>query len=148
MNALTLLAAPADGPMLGSIGAGGTALVLAAILFFGIRKGGKRKLPPNGALVVAFAAAIFTVVAGGIWAYPSQVVSNILAGITGGSSALGDIGPGAIAIVITVAVWYTDFSAKWCAVWGFVAAVVYGAAGGIWAMPIEIIRTAFASMGL
>jgi len=140
------LAAP-EGPLFGSVGAGGLSLVLWGLLFFGIRKGGKT-LPTRAVLVIAFAAGVMSVAAAGIWAYPSAAVENVLSGLTGQSSQLGDIGPGAIALLITTAVWYSDLNAKWTAIWGYAAAVVYGAAGGIWLMPIELIRTAFASVGL
>lgn len=132
---------------LGSVGAGGTALALFAILFFGIRKGGKQ-LPANAALVIAFIASVFSIAAGGIWAKPSEALGSVLAGITGAGGQLGDIGPGAIAIVITAAVWYSSLNAKWSAVWGYIAAIAYGAAGGLWAVPIEVIRTGFTAMGL
>lgn len=136
-----------DGEILGSIGAGGTALVLLTILVLGIR-GKKHPLPTTGALIVAFAASIFCVAAGGVWGYPSEVVRPVIARFTSGNSFLGDIGPGALALAVTAILWYVNLSPKWTAIWAYIAAVIYGAAGGIWVVPIETIYTAFSAVGL
>lgn len=134
---VTTLAANGTQDVLGFVGYGGLALTLTAVLVLAIKK---NKLTPRACLAVAFVAGSAYLQAGGIWLIPQRVVQMLygIAGVGQGGGPLGTIGPGAIALTITVLAWLGTPNRKTSAVLGLAAAVVFAGSGGAWTYLAEI----------
>lgn len=147
-----ITAAPAStgGQLLGSLGAGGLALALTVLLILGIKGKGKRKLSSTAAMVIAFVAGTMYAGAGGIWAWPAQLISQGLlgVGVGRGDGPFGEVGMGAIATIIAVVIWFAGLRPARSAIVGIIAATVWAAAGGIWIVPSEVVATVATSWGV
>ncbi|MFD3517728.1 hypothetical protein [Streptomyces sp. NPDC058657] len=132
----TTLAAGPGATVIGSLGTGGIALVLFTALVLGTSKKSKIKMSQTVALTLALCTGTMLIAAGQIWGIPHNFTKGALdaAKIGTGSGPLGDVQPGAIAIVLVLIAYMVTLSPRASAVTGIVMATVFGGAGGAWAM--------------
>lgn len=163
-----MAAAPAitveGGKILGSIGAGGIALVLTLILWVGIRdpKGGggggpkgeggggkksriRKRLTSDQAQWTGVAAGTFYMVAGSIWVVGENLSDAFASVFTGGG--FGTAGMGAVSLLLAALMYFRELSPGKAAVTGIVAAGVWAQAGGIWGLPQALILTGAQAIG-
>lgn len=145
-----LAAAPAvqgvsGGHILGAVTLSGLALTCAVLMILGIRKADRLKPLHNrdGMGFFAIVTGSVFIAAGGAWASTATGIGGVPTSVLGSGSGIGDPGQGAIALVLTA----LTFCPKWSrlivpAFLGISAAVVYGTAGGVWGMVVNIIRMA------
>ncbi|MFF8485182.1 hypothetical protein [Streptomyces antibioticus] len=137
---MTTLAASGE-TIFGPVGAGGLALVLTALLVFGIKGKGKVKFGTRAAGIVAFLAGTSYAAAGQIWANPEKITSQGLTGfgVGTGGGPLGNVGLGAVALLLVVIALTAPLTAVTSGVLGMVAAFVFPAAGAgsVFAVPTE-----------
>lgn len=132
-TAQALAAGIEGGKILGSVGSGGLAIGLTAVLIAGIRepkKGGKvrRKLTPTEASVVGIAAGTCYMAAGSIWT-TGKDLSEAFAGIfTDGD--FGATGMGGVALFLGALLYFREMRPGFAAVTGIVTAGVWAQAGG------------------
>lgn len=162
-------AAPAvsieGGKILGSIGAGGIALVLTLILWTGIRdpKGGgggagpkgeggggkksriRKRLTSDQAQWTGVAAGTFYMVAGSIWVVGKNLSDAFASVFTGGG--FGTAGLGAVSLLLACLMYFRELSPGKAAVTGIIAAGVWAQAGGIWGLPQALILTGAQAVG-
>ncbi|MEU3978421.1 hypothetical protein [Streptomyces bacillaris] len=149
--AQTTLAAVEGGKILGSVGSGGLALGLTAVLVAGIRepkKGGKvrRKLSPTEATVVGVAAGTAYMAAGSIWTTGGDLSQAFSSVFTGG--AFGSAGLGAVSLFLAAIMYFREMRPSFAALTGIVAAGVWAKAGGIWGLPESVILTTAGALGV
>lgn len=165
-----ITAAPAavgieGGKILGSVGAGGIALVLTAILWTGIRepkggggdgpggKGGgggkksriRKRLTSDQAQWVGVAAGTFYMVAGSIWVVGKNLSDAFASVFTGGG--FGTAGMGAVSLLLASIMYFRELSPGKAAFTGVLAAGVWAQAGGIWGLPQALILTGAHAIG-
>ena len=161
-------AAPAitveGGKILGTIGAGGIALVLTLILWIGIRdpKGGgggpkgdgggggkksriRKRLTSDQAQWTGVAAGTFYMVAGSIWVVGENLSDAFASVFTGGG--FGTAGLGAVSLLLASLMYFRELSPGKAAVTGIIAAGVWAQAGGIWGLPQALILTGAQAIG-
>jgi hypothetical protein len=166
----SMLAAPAavgieGGKILGSVGAGGIALVLTLILWTGIRdpKGGgggggqkgeggggkksriRKRLTSDQAQWTGVAAGTFYMVAGSIWVVGKNLSDAFASVFTGGG--FGTAGLGAVSLLLACLMYFRELSPGKAAVTGIIAAGVWAQAGGIWGLPQALILTGAHAVG-
>jgi hypothetical protein len=155
------------GKILGTVGAGGIALVLTLILWAGIRepKGGaggggggpkgaggggkksriRKRLTSDQAQWTGVAAGTFYMVAGSIWVV-GENLSNAFANVfTGGG--FGTAGMGAVSLLLAALMYFRELAPGKAAVTGIIAAGVWAQAGGIWGLPQALILTGAQAIG-
>lgn len=165
-----MAAAPAisveGGKILGTIGAGGIALVLTLILWIGIRdpKGGgagpaqggqgggggkksriRKRLTSDQAQWTGVAAGTFYMVAGSIWVVGKNLSDAFASVFTGGG--FGTAGMGAVSLLLAALMYFRELSPGKAAITGIVAAGVWAQAGGIWGLPQALILTGAHAIG-
>jgi hypothetical protein len=165
-----ITAAPAavgieSGKILGSVGAGGIALVLTAILWTGIRdpKGGgggpkgdggggggkksriRKRLTSDQAQWVGVAAGTFYMVAGSIWVVGKNLSDAFASVFTGGG--FGTAGLGAVSLLLASIMYFRELSPGKAAFTGIITAGVWAQAGGIWGLPQALILTGAHAIG-
>lgn len=155
------------GKILGSVGAGGIALVLTLILWTGIRdpKGGggagpraegagggggkksriRKRLTSDQAQWVGVAAGTFYMVAGSIWVVGKNLSDAFASVFTGGG--FGTAGMGAVSLLLASIMYFRELSPGKAAVTGIIAAGVWAQAGGIWGLPQALILTGAHAIG-
>jgi hypothetical protein len=152
------------GKILGTIGAGGIALVLTAVLWFGIREpkgggggglkgeggGGKRsrirkRLTSDQAQWTGVAAGTFYMVAGSIWTVGENLSNAFASVFTGGG--FGTAGMGAVSLLLAALMYFRELSSGKAAFTGIIAAGVWANAGGIWGLPEALILTGAQAIG-
>ena len=125
----------------GPVGAGGLALALTVLLFFGVKGKGKIKLAERAAGIVAFLAGTSYAAAGQIWANPERITSQGLTGfgVGTGGGPLGNVGVGAVALVLFILMLTFPLTPVTSAVLGMISAFVFPAAGdgSLFAIPTE-----------
>lgn len=165
----SILAAPAavgieGGKILGSVGAGGVALVLTMILWTGIRdpKGGggggpkgeggggkksriRKRLTSDQAQWTGVAAGTFYMVAGSIWMVGKNLSDAFASVFTGGG--FGTAGLGAVSLLLACLMYFRELSPGKAAFTGIIAAGVWAQAGGIWGLPQALILTGVHAIG-
>ncbi|WP_371631853.1 hypothetical protein OG892_39730 [Streptomyces sp. NBC_00341] len=149
--AQTLAAGIEGGKILGSVGSGGLAISLTAVLVAGIRepkKGGKvrRKLSGTEASVVGVAAGTAYMAAGSIWTYGGDFSDAFSSVFTGG--AFGAAGLGAVSLFFAAVMYFREMRPGYAALTGIVAAGVWAQAGGIWGLPESVILTTAGALGV
>lgn len=133
----TLAAGPAS-DVLGAVGYGGLSLFLSTVLYLACKK---NKFHPRVVLVVAFLAGSCFLHATGIWGIPQRatMLGMTLLGVgQGGNAALGDVGPGAVALMMVAIALWADLGRKGNAILGIGAATVFAGAGGAWVYFTEL----------
>lgn len=143
-----LSASTSSSDLFGVLGTGGLAIVLTTVLVIGIRGRGKLRLTQTAASITGFLAGVAYTAAGSIWANAGTVTKQALAGAASPHGPAGDVGLGAIAIVLTLVMVYARVKPGIAAVLGIAAATVFAAAGGIWAIATTTAATTFVSFGL
>ena len=130
--------------ILGAITLSGLALAAAIELVLAVRGSGLFKLHTRDKVGgLSIFTGILWLAAGGSWASVATGVSSISTTLLGSGSGLGNPGQGGIALALTLLL----FGPKWKKMWwvaflGLSAAVVYGTAGGVWGIPVNIVRLA------
>ncbi|MFG3426162.1 hypothetical protein [Streptomyces californicus] len=146
-----VIAAPTSGgAVLGSLGGGGIALALTALLILGVRGGGRIKFGAGKAGVCAFLAGTSYVAAGKIWENAERVVAQGLTGFGVGSDGpFGHVGIGAVALLLLIIMLAAPLNAKTAAGVSLIAAFVWPATGDgtIWAIPGQLAAAALMSFG-
>lgn len=153
MHTLQLLAAPAQAPgisggqIFGAVTASGAALIAGTGLILGLRGSDWGPLVINNKRRAAWWGIVtgtIWVAAGGTWAEIANGVGSVPPGLFSGASGFGDPGQGAIAIFLTCCAFGPKWGAKTAppAVIGLMAGVVYGTAGGVWGILVNIVRMA------
>jgi len=162
-----MAAAPAisveGGRILGSVGAGGIALALTAILVAGIRepKGGgggapgtggggkkgriRKRLTSDQAQWTGVAAGTFYMTAGSIWTVGKNLSDAFATVFTGGG--FGAAGMGAVSLLLAALMYFRELAPGKAAFVGVLAAGVWAQAGGIWGLPQALILTGAHAMG-
>lgn len=145
------LAAPdSSGAVLGSMGAGGLALCLTALLTLGVIGKGKITLGTGQAGAVAFLAGTAFTAAGKIWDDAEQVVQQGWTGLgVGGSGPFGEIGIGAASLLLLIIMLTAPLNPVRAAVVSMIAAFTWPATGDgtIWAVPGQLAAAFFMMIG-
>ncbi|MGC5401880.1 hypothetical protein ACPXCP_39840 [Streptomyces sp. DT20] len=148
--AQTLAAGFEGGKILGSVGSGGLAIGLTAVLVAGIRepkKGGKvrRKLSGTEASIVGVVAGTAYMAAGSIWTTGKDVSDAFAAMFTQGD--FGSAGLGAVSLFCAALMYFREMRPSFAALTGIVAAGVWAQAGGVWGLPQSVILTTAGALG-
>ncbi|TLQ45772.1 hypothetical protein [Streptomyces marianii] len=128
-----ILAASTGGQILGSIGTAGLGLILATVFILGTRPNSKHPLNANRALTVCLVAGVVWMSAGQIWGVPDDLLSKALTALMK-TQALGDIGLGAVSIVLVVIAYMVNLKARTAGYLGITMASAFSLTGGGWAM--------------
>jgi hypothetical protein len=165
-----IAAAPAiavdGGRILGSVGSGGIAMALTAILVAGIRepkgggggaapgKGGggggkksriRRRLTSDQAQWTGVIAGTLYMAAGSIWTIGKNLSDAYAGLITNGG--WGQAGMGAAALILAAIMYFIELAPGKAAITGILAAGVWAQAGGIWGLPQALILTGARAVG-
>jgi hypothetical protein len=136
-----ITAAATGETIFGPVGAGGLALALSVLLFFGVKGKGRVKFGTRAAGIVAFLAGTSYSAAGKIWTNAEAITSQGLTGFGVGSSngPLGNVGIGAVALVLFILMLTAPLTPVTSAVLGMISAFVFPAAGdgSIFAVPVQ-----------
>lgn len=128
--------------ILGAITLSGLALGAAIELVLATRSSGLFRLHGRDKVaILSVVTGILWIAAGGSWASLAHGVSSVPTSLLGSGSGIGNPGQGGLALALTLLL----FGPKWKKMWwvallGISAAVVYGTAGGVWGIPVNIVR--------
>lgn len=151
MHALQLLAAPAEAPgisggqIFGAVTAAGAALVAGTGLVLGLKGSDWGPIKIENKKKAAWWGIVtgtIWVAAGGTWAEIANGIGSVPPSLFGNGSDFGNPGQGAIAIFLTL----LAFGPKWGsrtappAIIGLMAGVIYGTAGGVWGILVNVVR--------
>lgn len=117
------------GHILGTLGASGAAFAVTVILVLGVRGRHRIKFDANQAAIVGLIAGTFYATAAQVWRTPGQITLGLAQAVQGQG---GDVGMGAIALVICVVIYGCKLKPRTAAWLGIAAATVFAAAGGLW----------------
>ncbi|MFC8494730.1 hypothetical protein ACFUJU_28840 [Streptomyces sp. NPDC057235] len=137
----------AAGPVFGSLGTSGLALGTGITLLAGLRGSDRVKLDRDKAGALGIGFGTLGSAAGDMWASLTQGIAAVPTSLVQGD-AFGNIGMGGVALAITA----TTFLFKWKrllwpALLGISAGVIYGQAGGIWAIGHNLVLKVVDSVG-
>lgn len=144
-----LTAAPATvqgihgGQLLGTMTLSGLALACAVAMILGVRKADRFKVVAHRDGIGAFGILTGTlwIAAGGAWASTAANIGSVPTSVLGPGSGLGNPGQGGIALVLTLLTFGPHWKRLiWPGLLGIAAAAVYGTAGGVWGILVNIIR--------
>ncbi|MFD8820785.1 hypothetical protein ACFV1C_00200 [Streptomyces sp. NPDC059605] len=140
----TLAAAPAISGMqiFGAITLSGLALASAICLLAGLRGSKKIKIDNRDkAAWWGILTGTLWEAAGGTWSDIAEGISSVPQGVFGGSSTFGNPGLGGMALALTLITFVFEWKRLVIpALFGIAASVVYGEAGGIWGIFVNIVR--------
>ena len=150
MQTLQFLAAPAEAPgisggqIFGAVTASGAALVAGTGLIIGLKGSDWGPLVINNKRRAAWWGIVtgtIWVAAGGTWAEIANGVGSVPPSLFAGGD-FGNPGQGAIALFLTCCAFGPKWGSKTAppAVIGLAAAVVYGTAGGVWGILVNVVR--------
>lgn len=130
----------AAGPVLGSVGMSGLALTSGMLLFMGLRGSDRVNLDRDKAGAIGIVFGTLAVAAGDLWGDVATGVADVPTSLITGSG-MGDIGMGGVGLALTVGTFIPKWKKKLIcpAVLGISAGVVYGQAGGIWAIGVGLV---------
>ncbi|MFI2078483.1 hypothetical protein [Streptomyces triculaminicus] len=133
---ITLAAAGTGAQVLGTLGTGGIALALATTLVLGTRDKSEHGLNKGQAVTCGLAAGTTFTAAGHIWEMPNDLTLGALHAlkIGEGSGPLGDVQPGAVALVLVLIAYLVRLKPRAAGVNGLAMATVFANAGGGWAI--------------
>jgi hypothetical protein len=138
---MNLAASATSTQLLGSIGLGGLALVLALSLVLGTRERSEHQFGKGLSLTVGLAAGIAFMGAGQVWDLPDDLALTALdaAGVGSGAGPFGDVGMGAISILTVLVAYLVRLKPRSAGVLGIAMASVFTNAGGAWAMATKAV---------
>ncbi|MEV6810183.1 hypothetical protein [Streptomyces sp. NPDC051132] len=140
----TVLAA---GPILGSVGTSGLTLTTGMVMLAGLRGSDRVKLDRDKAGYVGIALGTFGGAAGDLWASLTTGVAEVPTSLIQGTVG-GNIGLGGVALGLTA--WTFLFKWRrlvWPSLLGISAGVMYGQAGGIWAIGHNLVLKLASAVG-
>ncbi|WP_217231338.1 hypothetical protein [Streptomyces anulatus] len=136
------LAAPSAGTqLLGSVGAGGAALVMTVILILGIRGKGKIHLTHDSAVITGFIAGQLYAMAGGVWTAPGNMSDGLAQAVQQGFGSGGNVGMGAIALCMGVIAYGSRLKPFPASVLGILTAPIFAAAGASFAIVTTVLSS-------
>jgi hypothetical protein len=125
------LAAGASSDVLGTIGAGGLALILWTALILGTREQAEHTLSKKAAIFCGVFAGTAAMGAGQIWGLPDDLILGILTALTD-NRAMADVGTGAVCVTILVIAYLLPMKSRAAGVLGLFLASALAVAGGAW----------------
>ncbi|MCX4547235.1 hypothetical protein [Streptomyces sp. NBC_01565] len=129
----------AAGPVFGSVGISGLALASGLLLFLGVRGSDRMKLDRDKAGGWGIAFGTLAVAAGELWGDVVKGISEVPTSVIQGSG-LGNIGLGGVALALTILTFFPKWKKTlWPALLGISSGVIYGQAGGIWAIGVGLV---------
>ncbi|MGW6865883.1 hypothetical protein [Streptomyces sp. NPDC054901] len=129
----------AAGPVFGSVGISGLALSSGLLLFLGVRGSDRMKLDRDKAGGWGIAFGTLAVAAGELWGDVVRGISEVPTSVIQGSG-LGNIGLGGVALALSILTFVPKWKRTlWPALLGICAGVIYGQAGGIWAIGVGLV---------
>ncbi|MFJ6501662.1 hypothetical protein [Streptomyces virginiae] len=129
----------AAGPVFGSVGISGLALASGLLLFLGVRGSDRMKLDRDKAGAWGIAFGTLAVAAGELWGDVVKGISEVPTSLIQGSG-LGNIGLGGVALALSILTFVPKWKKLvWPALLGISAGVIYGQAGGIWAIGVGLV---------
>jgi hypothetical protein len=135
------------GHVLGTLGASGAALAVTVILVMGVRGKHRIRFDAMQAAVCAFVAGTLYAAAAQIWSTPGDITMALTQAVQG--SVGGQVGMGAIAVIITAFIYGAKLKTRTSAFLGIAAATVFAAAGGIWGiLPVVLASTMNHALGV
>lgn len=137
----------AAGPILGSVGTSGLALTTGMVMLAGLRGSDRVKLDRDKAGYVGIALGTFGGAAGDLWASLTTGVAEVPTSLIQGTVG-GNIGLGGVALGLTA--WTFLFKWRrlvWPSLLGISAGVMYGQAGGIWAIGHNLVLKLASAVG-
>lgn len=145
---MNVLAAPAAAPgiiggqLLGAISVTGVAFACWVALILGIRGSDRIKLNTRDRIGWwGIITGTLSVAAGGTWADIVNGIASIPQSALGSDSGLGNPGMGGTALILTLITFGPKWKRLlWPGLFGIAAAVIYGTAGGVWGILVNIIR--------
>jgi|GEM_PF-5891101 len=136
-----------SGHVLGSLGASGAALAVTVLLVVGVRGRHRIRFDSMQAAICAFVAGTLYAAAAAIWSTPGDITMALTQAVQG--SVGGDVGMGAIAVIICVFIYGAKLKPRTSAFLGIAAASVFAAAGGIWGiLPTVVASTLNHALGV
>jgi hypothetical protein len=129
-----------QGHILGALGASGAALASTFVLVAGVK--GKHKIRMHHQHTIATWGLItgtLYATAAGIWSAPSTITQGIAQALQNAPG--GQVGLGAVALVITAIIYGFKLRPGFAAVAGIAAATIYAGAGGIWSLATSILSS-------
>jgi hypothetical protein len=139
--ATTGTATLSSGHVLGSLGTGGIALVLTALLILGVRNKSKHKMSHEHAGIIGFIAGTLYLAAGQLWSAAGSLTDSLASTVTGPDGPLGNVGLGAVALVLFLWWWLGHPRPGKAALLGIASGSLFAAAGGIWGIASAMILT-------
>ncbi|WP_030606247.1 hypothetical protein [Streptomyces achromogenes] len=137
----------AAGPILGSVGTSGLTLTTGMVMLAGLRGSDRVKLDRDKAGGIGIALGTFGGAAGDLWADLTSGVAEVPTSLIQGTFT-GNMGLGGVALALTG--WTFLFKWRrliWPSLLGISAGVVYGQAGGIWAIGHNLVLRIASAVG-
>ncbi|MFF7021965.1 hypothetical protein ACFY97_13220 [Streptomyces klenkii] len=133
---ITLAATSTGAEILGSLGTGGVAGVLTTALILGTRDKAEHRFSKVQAVTCGLVAGTALTAAGHVWGMPSDLTLGALHAlhVGNGSGPLGDVEPGAVALVLVLIAYLVKLKPRTAGINGLAMATVFANAGGGWAM--------------
>lgn len=137
----------AAGPILGSVGMSGLTFTTGLAMLAGLRGSDRISLDRDKAAGLGIALGTFAGAAGDLWANVTAGVASVPTSLIQGTAG-GNIGLGGVALGVTA--WAFLFKWKrmvWPSLLGISAGVIYGQAGGIWAIGHNLVIRLASTVG-
>ncbi|MEU1372997.1 hypothetical protein ABZ442_04945 [Streptomyces triculaminicus] len=133
---ITLAAAGTGAEFLGGLGTGGVAAVLTTALILGTRDKSEHQFSKGQAVTCGLAAGTVYTAAGHAWGVPDDITLDALHAlhVGDGTGPLGDVQPGAVALVLVLVAYLVKLKPRAAGVNGLVMSTVFANAGGPWAL--------------
>ncbi|WP_371793776.1 hypothetical protein OG285_38460 [Streptomyces sp. NBC_01471] len=129
----------AGGPILGSVGMSGLTLASGLLLLLGLRGSDRVRLNRDKAAGAGIAFGTLAVAAGNLWGDVVRGISEVPTSLIQGSG-MGNIGLGGVALALTILAFCPKWKKLiWPALLGISASVIYGQAGGIWGIGVNLV---------
>jgi ABC-type glucose/galactose transport system permease subunit len=135
-------AAGAGFKIFGAVGFSGAALVMTAVLVYGIRGNGRIKFNHESAVATGFITGQLYAMAGQFWAFAGDMSNGLSQAIRQGFGEGGTIGAGAVALLLGVTMYGTKLKRLPGVVLGVISPPIFTAAGGLFAILTTLLSTA------
>ncbi|MGE7437967.1 hypothetical protein [Kitasatospora sp. NPDC001175] len=138
-----------SGQILGSLGTGGAALGATTYLILGCRSKGRIKLSDDAASITGFVAGTLYASAASFWTAPKTITDSVVASVSGADGPFGNVGLGAVAVVLSLLAYGTAWGKGKKAALGVAGATVFAEAGGIWGIaPVLVTSVVGKTLGV